>query len=447
MEKYLYLIAGLIIGALIIYLWLKQKFGTNNAHLLAKLELLESNNSSETLQKKLELTEEKLHSKTEQYNGLILDHATLRANNHALTEKLATQKTEIENMGEKFNLEFQNIASKILKANTESFSETNKDKLKTLLEPLDQNLKAFKQKVEDVYVKEAKERFSLGQKVEDLVKLNHKISEDAVNLTRALKGDVKKQGRWGEMILENILEASNLRKGSEYFMEYQLFGPDGKALRSEVEGKKMRPDALIKYPDERNVIIDSKVSLNAFTRYFEATSKEEQDVALGDHVKDLKNHILGLSAKGYDDFDKTLDFVMMFVPSEPAYIAAMQHEPSLWEYAYERRILLMNPTNLITSLKLIVDLWKREYQNENAVAIANRGAKLYDKFVGFVENLDKVSKHMANAQTSFDDAYKQLSTGNDNLVLQATKLKTLGVKNKKKLNDALEADAGSYKLD
>jgi len=447
MEKYLYLLAGLIIATLIVYFWLKQKNTSDNAQLSAQLELLKSDNSTEILQKKLESAEEKLNLKIEAYNTLVQEHATLKANANTLKEKLVTQKTEIEKMGEKFNLEFENIASKILKANTESFSETNKEKLKTLLEPLDQNLKAFKQQVENVYIKEAKERFSLGQKVEDLVKLNHKISQDAVNLTNALKGDVKKQGRWGEMILENILEASDLQKGIGYFMEHQLFGADGKALRSEVEGKKMRPDVLVKYPDNRNVIIDSKVSLNAFTRYFEANSKEEQDVALGDHVRALKNHILSLSSKGYDDFDKTLDFVIMFVPSEPAYIAAMQQDPKLWEYAYERRILLMNPTNLITSLKLIEDLWKREYQNENAVAIANRGAKLYDKFVGFVENLDKVSKHISNAQSSFDDAYKQLSTGNDNLVLQATKLKALGIKNKKKLNDAMESDASSYKLD
>lgn len=447
MEKHLYLLAGLIFGALFVYLWLKQKFNSANARLLAQLELLESNNDLEILQNKLENMEVKLNSKSEDYNSLVQENAILKAKSQVLEDKLSTQKNEIENMGKKFNTEFENIASKILKTNTETFSETNKDKLKTLLEPLDKNLKEFKQKVEDVYLREAKERFSLGQKVEDLVKLNHKISEDAINLTKALKGDVKKQGRWGEMILENILEASNLRKGSEYFMEYQLFGPDGKALRSEVEGKKMRPDVLIKYPDNRNVIIDSKVSLIAFTRYFEATEKETQDVALNDHVRDIKNHILSLSSKGYDDYDKTLDFVMMFVPSEPAYIAAMEKEPNIWEYAYERRILLMNPTNLITSLKLIVDLWKREYQNENALAIANRGAKLYDKFVGFVENLDKVEKHMANAKNSFDDAYKQLKTGNDNLVLQATKLKNLGINNKKNLNETLESDANSFQLD
>ena len=189
----------------------------------------------------------------------------------------------------------------------------------------------------------------------------------------------------------------------------------GNRLRSDSEGKKMRPDAVIKYPDNRNVIIDSKVSLNAFTRYIAANDVAEQKAELEAHISAIKNHIVSLSTKGYDDYNKALDFVMMFIPSEPAYIAAMQGDPDLWNYAYNKRILLMNPTNLITSLKLIVDLWKREYQNQNAIAIANRGAKLYDKFVGFVKNLEKVGSYIGSAKTSYDEAYKQLSTGNDNL--------------------------------
>ena len=373
--------------------------------------------------------------------------ATVRAENTSLQEKLNTQKVEIEEMGKKFNTEFENIASKILKANTETFSDTNKEKLKTLLDPLGKNIAEFKQKVEDVYEKEAKQRFSLGEKVADLVKLNEKISQDAINLTNALKGEAKTQGNWGEMILESILEKSGLRKDEEYFMEHQLVDENGKALRSESENKKMRPDAVIKYPDNRNVIIDSKVSLNAFTRYLATTEKDEQKKELDAHISAIKNHIITLSTKGYDDYDKALDFVMMFIPSEPAYIAAMQGDSNLWNFAYDKRILLMNPTNLITSLKLIVDLWKREYQNQNSIAIADRGAKLYDKFVGFVDNLEKVGKHIGHAQTTYYDAYKQLNTGNDNLVLQATKLKDLGVKNKKTLDKALVSDAKLSKLE
>jgi DNA recombination protein RmuC len=187
------------------------------------------------------------------------------------------------------------------------------------------------------------------------------------------------------------------------------------------------------YPDNRHIIIDAKVSLNAFVRFIESDDTEQQKTEIEAHVLAMKGHINDLSKKAYDDYDKTLDFVMMFIPNEPAYITAMQGEPDLWNYAYEKRVLLISPTNLIASLKLMVDLWKREYQNQNAQAIAERGARMYDKFVGFIENLDDVGVHLNKAQVKFDDAYKQLSTGSDNLVGQATKLKALGLKNKKQL--------------
>ena len=297
-----------------------------------------------------------------------------------------------------------------------------------------------------MYDKESKERFSLGERVKELAQLNKVISEEAHNLTKALKGEAKTQGRWGEMILESILEKSGLVKDREYFMEHELLDANGKALRSDSEGKKMRPDAVIKYPDNRSVIIDSKVSLNAFTRLIASADAEEQKQELLAHVSAVKSHIVALSAKGYDDYDKALDFVMMFVPSEPAYIAALQGDPDLWNFAYDKRILLLSPTNLITSLKLIVDLWKREYQNQNALEIAERGAKLYDKFVGFVANLEGVGEHLDKAQDKYSEAYKQLSTGNDNLVLQATKLKALGLKTKKELPKAIENTAYGNEL-
>jgi len=370
---------------------------------------------------------------TDSFNDDKTKLATALADNNALKEKLETQKQEIEKLNEKFNTEFENIANRILDSKTEKFTELNKTNLQTILEPLGKNITDFKTKVEEVYDKESKERFSLGEKVKELAQLNQVVSEEARNLTKALKGEAKTQGRWGEVILENILEKSGLRKGEEYFMEYQLFDADGKALRSESEGKKMRPDALIKYPDNRHVIIDSKVSLNAFVRFVESAETEQQKLELENHISAIKSHINDLSKKAYDDYDKTLDFVMMFIPNEPAYITAMQGDPDLWNYAYERRILLISPTNLIAALKLIVDLWKREYQNQNAIEIADRGAKLYDKFVGFVENLKDVGQHIEKAQNKYNEAYKQLSTGNDNLVLQATKLKSLGVKAKKEL--------------
>ena len=414
---------------------LTETLATKTANLKA------TNNSTTKLEKDFADVKEELSNLKTKFNTTNENLATANAENKALADKLVREQQEIKELRTQFNTEFQNIASKILKDNTKSFSELNESKIKELLNPLNKDINEFKSKVEDVYSKESKERFSLGEKVKELAAKSAQISQDAINLTNALKGEAKTQGNWGEMILESILEKSGLRKDQEYFMEHQLRDENGKALRSDSENKKMRPDAVIKYPDNRNVIIDSKVSLNAFTRYLAADNLKEQKREIEAHVTAIKNHIIALSAKGYDDYNKALDFVMMFIPSEPAYIAAMQADANLWNFAYDKRILLMNPTNLITSLKLIVDLWKREYQNQNAVEIAERGAKLYDKFVGFTENLEKVGTHLERAQSSYQESYKQLSTGNDNLVLQATKLKKLGVKNKKKLAIELENDA------
>jgi len=394
-----------------------------------------SNETSRSLEKKNEIEVLKKDKKElELANGdLLKENIESTESIKSLKDKLENQRKEVENIGIKFTNEFKVLADKILEEKSEKFTKQNQENLKLILDPLGENIKEFRIKVEDTYNKESKERFSLAEQVKKMAELNKVISNEAKNLTQALKGEAKTQGNWGEMILENILEKSGLRKDEEYFMEHQLMGEDGKPLRSDYENKKMRPDAVIKYPDNRNVIIDSKVSLNAFTRYLSATNKEDQDKELQIHVNAIKNHIVSLSAKGYDDYDKSLDFVMMFVPSEPAYIAAMQGDSNLWNFAYDKRILLMNPTNLITSLKLIVDLWKREYQNQNAIEIANRGAKLYDKFVGFISNLEGVGDYIDKAQGKYNDAYKQLTTGNDNLVLQATKLKDLGLKTKKEL--------------
>lgn len=380
-------------------------------------------------------------SEQKRYHKLDLEYtaykATATAELKSLREKLETERSELAALGKKFNLEFENIANRILETKSRRFTELNNTNLKTILEPLGQNIDTFRKAVSEAYQAESKERFSLAERVKELAELNQQISKEARELTRALKGEVKTQGRWGEMILESILEKSGLRRDEEYFMEHQLTDGQGQALRSESEGKKMRPDAVIKYPDNRNVIIDSKVSLNAFIRYLESTDADIQKKELAAHVAAVKNHIVALSTRGYDDFDKSLDFVMMFIPSEPAYSAALQGDPDIWNYAYDKRILLLSPTNLITSLKLIVDLWKRENYNRNARDIAERGAKMYDKLTGFVAKLDEVGKNLGKAQTAFDESYKQLATGNDNLVAQATKMKTLGLKTKKQLPEEL----------
>ncbi|MCW1963347.1 DNA recombination protein RmuC [Chryseobacterium viscerum] len=368
---------------------------------------------------------------------LFAKNSELSAKNEGLQQSLDTQKEEIIKIQEDSKLQFENLANKILEEKTEKFTTLNQNNLKNILEPFQEKIADLKNKVNEAYEKENKERFSLAEKVKELAELNQQISEDAKKLTRALKGESKTQGNWGEMILESILEKSGLVKGREYFLEHELRDEDNKALFSEFSGKKMRPDAVVKYPDERNVIIDSKVSLTAFTELVDETDADIYAIKLSQHLGSIKNHINQLSQKAYDDYGKSLDFVMMFIPSEPAYIAAMQADQNLWNYAYERRILLLNPSNLITSLKLIADLWKREYQNRNSIEIAERGARLYDKFVGFVDNLEKVGRNLDQAKNVYNDAYKQLHTGNDNLVIQTQKLKSLGIKNKKDLPQSL----------
>lgn len=354
-----------------------------------------------------------------------------------LQTKLLEEKAQLTQLNERFQAEFENLANKILDEKSQRFAVQNKENLDMILKPFQEKITELKNTVQETYEKENQQRFSLGEKVKELAELNLQISEDAKRLTRALKSDSKTQGNWGEMILESILEKSGLVKGREYFLEYQLTDSDNKALFSAFSGKKMRPDAVIKYPVERNVIIDSKVSLTAFTEMVDEADADVFEIKQNQHVASVKKHIDELSQKAYDDYDKSLDFVMMFIPSEAAYIAAMQADPNVWQYAYDKRILLMNPGNLITSLKLIADLWKREYQNRNAIEIADRGAKLYEKFIGFIVNLENVGKNIDQAKSVYDQAYKQLHTGRDNLVLQTQKLKDLGLKTKKELPSSL----------
>lgn len=396
----------------------------------------EKNHFSELLQlarNEAQSIREELMQQKNREQGLLEKIQEQAANNRVLEEKMTFQKKELEALHGKLNATFENLANRIFRQRTEDLSELNQERLKPLLEPLSKNLSEFKAKVEEVYIKEAKERFSLSERVKELAELNRKISAEAHQLTTALKGEAKTQGRWGEMILESILEKSGLTKGREYFMEYQLEDKDGKALLSSASGKKMRPDAVVKYPGNRSIIIDSKVSLNAYTRYVAASDEHAREAELSAHVAAIQNHIRTLSEKGYDDYGESLDFVMLFIPSESAYMAAIQKDANLWNFAYDKRILLLSPANLITALKLVVDLWKREYQDLNARQIAEQGGRLYDKFVGFIGNLTAVGQSLEKAQQQFDNAQKQLFDGKNNLVRQAEKLKELGVKSKKTL--------------
>lgn len=346
-------------------------------------------------------------------------------------DKLNLQKQEVEEIRKKFTVEFENIANRIFEDKSTKFTRLNHDNLSSLLKPLGDNIESFKKKVEETYDKESKQRFSLEEKIKDLVLQTDKVSQEANNLASALKGDSKKQGDWGEVVLENILQASGLRKNYEFFMQENI---------KDDEGNNLRPDVLVKLPDERVIIVDSKVSLRSYERFYNADNEEEQKRNLKDHLNAIYAHINLLQSKKYDNLSTSLDFVMMFIPIEPAYLLAVQHDPDLWSYAYSKRILLISPTNLIACLKLIEDLWKRDMQTKQIKDIVDRGEKMYEKFVGFVETLDKLGKQLNDVQKTYAQSVNQLTTGSGNLIGQAQKLRSLGLKSSKELPPAMVKD-------
>jgi len=404
-------------GALITFLISRMK----GARLEERISLLKDEKESR---------EARLNAETTRANEAENQLSTLQAKYQHLSERLAEQKAELSEMQKTFRDEFRNLANDILEEKSKKFTEQNREKLDQLLKPLGDKIQTFQKQVEEAHKEDIKGRSALGQHLKMLQEVNLKMSEEAKNLTKALKGDTKQQGNWGEMILERILEKSGLRKGSEYETQ--------ESIRNE-EGRSQQPDVVVYLPDEKRLVIDSKVSLNAYEAYSSAEDVAGQQLAIKKHVSSLRNHVRGLSNKDYAKLHgaNSPDFILMFIPIEPAFGLAIQNEPSLYNDAFDKNIIIVSPTTLLATLATIENVWKQEYQNRNAMEIAKRGGLLYDKFVGFVENLEEVGQRIDQTQQAYDQAMKQLSTGRGNLIGQAEKLRDLGASSSKKLPDVI----------
>ena len=362
--------------------------------------------------------------------------ATLAEKLAARDEALARQKEELTALQERQRVEFKNLAAEILEEKSNQFKQTNRESLELLLKPFRDNIEGFRKKVEEVYEKEAQQRFSLKEEIRHLNEMNLRMSQEANNLTAALKGNSKVQGDWGEMILETILDSSNLIKGVHYQTQENI--------KDNETGANLRPDVILNLPEGKQIVIDSKVSLTAYVTYSETDAPEAQQRAVKEHVRSVRSHIAELAGKSYQTLlngqNKSVspDFVIMFIPNEPAFLLAMQQDSALWSDAYNRKVIISSPTNLFALLKIVDDLWKRDGQSKNALAIATEGANLYDKFVGFSETLLDLGRSLGAATGKYDQAMNQLKTGRGNLIRRAERLRELQVKASKSLPAQLE---------
>ncbi len=396
----------------------------NRAILSEKIDLMNSRNG----QLETELSLERDHNRE---NELQLARSETERLN--LNEKLESQKAELIKIQEKFTMEFENIAQRILKQNSLEFTLSNQKNMGDILNPLKEKIDKFEQKVSDTYEKGLKDQTDLRAELKKLYDLNHQISDEAHNLTNALKSDSKKMGNWGELILDRILEQSGLLEGREYFTQ--------QTQRNDA-GEMMRPDVIVNLPDQKHIIIDSKVSLVAYNNYVNSDIGALKDKYLKSHLESIREHVKGLGEKSYQDSRSvdSPDFVLLFMPLESAFSLAVQADPDLFGYAWTRKIVIVSPTTLLATLKTVESIWKHEKQNQNALEIARQGAALYDKFYNFVNDLEKIGSQIDSLQNTYQDAHKKLSSGRGNLIRQTEKLKELGVKSDKSLKDKLITD-------
>jgi DNA recombination protein RmuC len=441
----IYLIIGVLAGGLIA--WLIQRTRINKLESGFQTRLTDAEKAMQekinALDKEKSIFEEKFNSlqssnqkitedlvaerkRSEELNAQI---ARAETENKNLAETLEKQKADLETIQKKFTTEFENIANKILKQNSQEFTIVNQKNIGDILNPLKEKIQTFEKKVEDTYQKGIKDQTDLKAELKKLYDLNSKISEEANNLTRALKSDSKKQGNWGEVILERVLERSGLVKGQEYKTQ--------ETARNEA-GEMIRPDVVVYLPDNKHIIIDSKVSLVAYESFINDEDLAKRDIYLKQHVDSIRNHVKGLSEKSYSNvaaFDSP-DFVLLFMPIESAFSAAIQADVELFNFAWEKKIVMVSPTTLLATLRTIASIWKHEKQTQNAMEIATQGGALYDKFVGFLKDLEDLGIQIGRVSKTYDEAKRKLADGSGNIVKRVENLKKLGAKTTKSIPES-----------
>jgi DNA recombination protein RmuC len=429
---YTYILLGLLIGlvpALILFFVQKRKntlsaqlsdFNTQlkieNAQLIGELKSIKS------LIDKMERESDKTQIIN---NELLQENGKLFATN----ESLQNQQKEVLNLELKFKKEFELISHKIIQENTSNFNSTSSQTIKNILEPFKQKIEHFEKDLNEKFINEVKDKTALKTEISKLIELNTKLSDDANNLTHALTGDNKQQGNWGEIILEKVLERSGLEKGIEFVTQKNI----------QHSGATYIPDAIVFLPDNKNIVIDSKVSLKAYNEMVNSNLKEDQKLALKKHLVSLKNHIKNLSEKGYHEIPSlnTPEFTLLFLPIEASFSATLKADTELFNFGWDRNIIIVSPTTLLATLRTIASIWKHEKQTQHVFEIAKEGGALHDKFVAFIEDFQKIEINIQQSQKSYDLAFNKLSTGKGNIVNRTNKLKNLGAKAKKTLSSEL----------
>ncbi len=428
----LFVVIGLLVGFVIGYLVVTVKMKSSEKELLETrneygkihAQLEERANYLQTEKERLASQLEQVELQKEQQMQRLAKAEVEFAN---LREKLVTQKQEMEDLQKKFTTEFENIANKILEKNSEKFTATNQKNMGDVLNPLKEKIELFEKKVEDTYKQGLKDQTDLRAELKKLYDLNSKISEEANNLTKALKGDVKKQGNWGEVVLERILERSGLNEGTQgYEKQYSDTSEDG---------RRIQPDIVINLPDNKHIIVDSKVSLIAFEKAVNADTEEERAKHVKDHILSLKTHCKGLSEKHYQSARNlnSPDFVLLFIPIESSFSIAIQEDQDIFSYAWDLKVVLVSPSTLLATLRTIASIWQQENQTRNAMEIARQGGALYDKFVGFIADMERIGKGISATQNTYNDAMNKLHTGSGNLISRVESIKKLGAKTAKEL--------------